>query len=1745
MPTARAMLAWMTYLVALSAAARAAAAPPTTRPADATLAVPTPSVDANRLAYLDDPADPYYVGCLFPKLITPQWVGEPGVDAVVVLAIDDMRDPAKYERWLRPVLDRLKRIDGRAPVSIMTNRVDPANPQLQAWLKEGLSLDAHTYDHPCPILKDGDLAAAKRTYDQCVDLLAAVPGNRPVAFRTPCCDSRNTFSPRLVTEVIAKATDKGNFLTIDSSVFNVLTPNDPELPRPLVQNPDGSERFRRYLPFPNFVNTVDDYPYPYVIGNRVWEFPCVVPSDWEAQNVQKPFNPRTVDDWKAALDAIVVKKGVFTAVFHPHNWIKPEQLAEFVDYADKTYGRRVKFLTFRECQERLDKHLLAGQPIRDPKTGGDNGVRLLDLNGDGYLDVVVGNDAVRQTRIYSPALGQWLAVSFPASIAAGGKFGDLRFGCVGPRGEVGAVTCRPSGAAWLYDGDRWRNYPEFFDGLAPGDLSPTASLRLRDLDGDGRSDLIVRNTPNYRVYSRGPDARAWRRLGFDLPSQARFGNDPDWHAGTQFVDVDEDGRLDLLIADGGQRSLYLFASADKGWASAVFDRRGDELNGPKSIPPLGRDDGSHNGCFVRSRALWWLNEDTAKLPDLVEKRSFNDLLGDRQPGSKSPAASLRCLQPRPGFEVQLVAAEPLVQDPVAFAFGADGKLWVVEMGDYPLGADGRGKPGGRVKVLTDADGDGVYDKATVFLDGLQFPTGVTPWHNGVLVTAAPDILYAEDADGDGVADKREVLYTGFAEGNQQHRVNGLTMGLDNWFYGANGHSNGKIRSTKTGQEVDVRNRDFRVRPDTGQIEAATGVTQFGRARDDWGTWFGNDNSHPLYQFLLEEHYIRRNPHVVAPAGRVEVPDVPGAAPVFPISRTIARFNDLAMANHFTSANSSMIYRDDLFGPAFEGSAFVSEPVHNLVSRLVLRNDGLRVRGGRAPDEQDCEFLASSDGWCRPTMLRTGPDGALWVADMYRHVIEHPQWIPKDWQAKLDLRAGHDMGRIYRVFPVGTRPRPIPRLDQLTGEKLAAALDSPSGWQRDMVQQLLVERQDQSAVAALEKLARDCARPAARAQALCALDGLKAVTPELLAAALADAHPGVRRQAVRLAEPLMTGHPDLGKAVAALANDPDPHVRFQVACSLGEWADPAAGEALAAILTDAGDDPVLRAAAMSSLTPGNTAATLRAVGATSGETGKPPPSPALVGALARMAVAAKNAAGTLALVEAVTRIGPGGQFQDWQFLAHAALAAALDGREAYLSVPPADAGAAEAAERRLLAQVDAARAVAADPQVDASRRAAAAGLLGLWRVKWPQDQPVVAGLLEPAAPPELQAAAVAAVARSRRDDGPTVLLARWPTYAPALRGAVLDALTARSKWAAALLDAVAQGRVRPADVDAARRQALLAAKDAGLRDRAKALFADAVNPDRQKAIEAMRPALTLPGDAGRGQAVFARTCATCHAAAGTGTARAGNAEAGNAVGPDLASVGDRSPEGLLTAILDPNRAVEPRFVSYVVETRAGDTLSGLLAGESGAAITLLGPDGKTQQVLRADVRALRSTGLSLMPEGLESGLQPQDLADLIAFVRGVRPVPVRRVLDGNRPAVVMPDPAGTLRLAPAAAEVFGRAITLERPRGNLGYWTGEDDHAAWTCLPGRAGTYDVWVDYACDAKSGGNTAEVLVGSGDAPGGRLAWTVEPTGTWDAYRRVKVGRLTLAAGRQRVTVRPAGAVRGAMFDLRGVDLVPTRDP
>jgi putative membrane-bound dehydrogenase-like protein len=1405
-----------------------------------------------------EPVDPYYPRRNSPKLVTPRWVGEPGVEAVVILAIDDLRDPAKYEAYLRPILNRLKAIDGRAPLSIMTNQVDPNDPRLRGWLEEGLSLECHTLTHPCPCLQKGDFAEAARTYHGCVDLMNQIPDNKPVAFRMPCCDSLNTVSPRFFAEIFNKTSPGGRFLAIDSSVFVVLTPDDPSLPRDLVFDRDGTERFRKYIPFPSFVNTIENYPYPYVIGRLCWEFPCIVPDDWVGFHLHQAGNPKTLEDLKAALDCVVLKQGVFDLVFHPYGWIKNEQVVELIDYAVTKHGKKVKFLNFRQALERLNQNLLAGDSLRSAD-GGDNLIRLVDEDGDGKLDVVKGFDEGGRGK-----------ATLPGSIKLGSE----------------ASTAQ----------------------LPPG-------AKLAD--------------------ERGRDA------------------------GLRFVDLDEDGHRDVVFSNDNEYGIFLFDRAAKRWSRKVM---AGKAGSPGSLPKIAKD-GTDNGFFVHSRHLWWQNEDTANLPNLVDRRSFNDLLKDVEPTGKTPEAALKSIRVAPGFVVEQVAAEPLVKDPIAFDWGADGKLWVVEMGDYPLGTDGHGKFGGVVRFLEDQDGDGRYDKETTFLEGLGFPTGIIPWRGGVIVACAPDIFFAEDRDGDGKADYREVLFTGFVEGNQQHRLNGFELGLDGWIYGANGDSGGTVRSRKTGTTTAIQGRDFRFRPDTGEFEAECGMTQYGRHRDDWGRWFGDNNPNWAWHFLFADHELRRNPHYAPPDPRKTLEPETRA---FPVSRTVARFNDLSMANHVTSANSPTPYRDELFGPWYANSLFVSEPVHNLVHRMVLKPDGVSFRGRRGPNETDREFLASSDNWFRPTMLKTGPDGALWIADMYRYVIEHPEWIPDDWEKRLNLRAGSEQGRIYRVYPVDKKPRVIPRLDHLDTPGLVVALDSPNGWQRDTAERLLLQRRDPAAIALLRELAQNTNRPKTRVQAIWSLANLGGLDERSALAGLSDATSEVREGVVEAVRPLLRTSSQVASSVLGLADDSAPRVRFRLALLLGDWDDPRAGEALARLAQRDGDDPWMRAAILTSAVP-HVATFLAKLGARQG--GALPP--AMVERLMSLAGSLPDRNLVDSLVRTIGHpAGRAGGFAAWQL---AALSGLFEARERAKKPMARDLDAPFAPVWT------AARKLAEDDSADEPTRLAAIRLLGHSAARNAADRDLLIGLLRPQSPVGLQQAAVAAVASTTDPRAPDLLVHDWKKHSPVVRGAILDALLSRPAWTSSLLSSLEDGCVPPAEIDPARRQRLLKRRDPTQRSRAEAIFA-ATSKARQSVIEAYRPALARKGDPAAGAVIFKKICASCHRFGSEGVE----------VGPDLASLNDKSPETLMIAILDPNRAFETRYAAFTVATVDGRVLNGLIASESATAVTLRRQEGKEDVLLRSDIQELSASGQSLMPEGVEKDVKLTELADLIAYIASVGP-----------------------------------------------------------------------------------------------------------------------------------------------------------
>ncbi|HXT60872.1 MAG TPA: PVC-type heme-binding CxxCH protein, partial [Pirellulales bacterium] len=511
----------------------------------------------------------------------------------------------------------------------------------------------------------------------------------------------------------------------------------------------------------------------------------------------------------------------------------------------------------------------------------------------------------------------------------------------------------------------------------------------------------------------------------------------------------------------------------------------------------------------------------------------------------SPEDSLAHFHLPEGLKLEIVAAEPEVIDPVAIRFDERGRLWVVEMRDYPNGPGDGQRPLSRIKLLEDRDGDGRFETAQIFADELLFATGVQPWKGGVFVTFSGKVEWMQDADGDGKADQRETWFTGFTEENPQLRANHPRFALDNYVYIANGLRGGSVvnQRQQAGKPLSISGRDFRFEPHSGDCQAVSGAGQFGLTFDDFGDRFNCSNRNPLIHVVLADRYLARNPLLTVPSAVSDVAASGEASHVYPLSQ--AWTTSILHAGQFTAACGVEIYRGDALPAEFYGNGFTCEPTGNLVHREVVEPVGATFVSHSA--REGVEFLASPDTWFRPVNLETGPDGALYVVDMYRAVIEHPQFVPDELKARPDLRYGDDRGRIYRILPSDAGNRvAAPQLAKLTSAQLVEALTSKNSWTREAAGRLLYERQDRSVQSALENLAKTATDPRTRVQALWALQGLGALGDAVLQALLDDSHPRVREQAVVLTEPHLAANAELRKRVLKLAGDDDARLRFQVA-----------------------------------------------------------------------------------------------------------------------------------------------------------------------------------------------------------------------------------------------------------------------------------------------------------------------------------------------------------------------------------------------------------------------------------------------------------------------------------------------------------------------------------------------------------------------------------------------------------------------
>jgi putative heme-binding domain-containing protein len=572
--------------------------------------------------------------------------------------------------------------------------------------------------------------------------------------------------------------------------------------------------------------------------------------------------------------------------------------------------------------------------------------------------------------------------------------------------------------------------------------------------------------------------------------------------------------------------------------------------------------------------------------------------------------------------------------------------------------------------------------------------------------------------------------------------------------------------------------------------------------------------------------------------------------------------------------------------------------------------------------------------------------------------------------QLDPRAGADKGRIYRVYPRSAKLRPVRNLTKLNAAELVEALNTPNGPARDLAHIELINRGAPSApTSKLDSLATNAPLPAVRAQALATLANLAALSPGLVNTSIVDKDPGVRRRAIRAAEPFLRDN-----SCRLPSDDPDPSVRLQLALSLGEWHEREAGQRLGKLA--ATDDPWLRAAVLSS-SASHAPAIFNSLLAAQGKV-----EPSVGVQLAALAAHSPIAADWQQILRAITPAS-GRPADAWQWEMLPGLLDALDRNHiTALALSTSSWEESRDAADRIWKSVAGARALAANENTAEATRAAAIRLLGRGEGDKSDDLKALFGFLQPGTASRLQTAATEALRRQRGSRVAELALAGWSQTSPAARGTLVNLLLSRDEWAVELLKAAEQGIVASGEIALNQRTRLLQHQDSALRERAEKLFGPSHSGSRADVLAKYQGVAQLPGAMERGVAVFDKNCAQCHALRGRG----------HEVGPNLGEFAGKSVADFVQAILDPNSAINPNYLGYQVETKDGRSLSGIVRGETASGLTLVQGGGVRETILRSDLKEIRAGTLSLMPDGLEQAMTQQDMADLIAWIKKSAPAP---------------------------------------------------------------------------------------------------------------------------------------------------------
>lgn len=964
---------------------------------------------------------------------------------------------------------------------------------------------------------------------------------------------------------------------------------------------------------------------------------------------------------------------------------------------------------------------------------------------------------------------------------------------------------------------------------------------------------------------------------------------------------------------------------------------------------------------------------------------------------RTPQEEQKSFRLPPGFHIELVAAEPHVQSPVAIDFDEHGRLYVAEFHEYNQYANKDYKGKGFVRLLEDTDGDGHYDKSTIFVDNIDAPVALACWDGGVFVGSVPDLLYCKDTDGDGKADVRRKVLTGFArDAAGEGMLNSFRWGLDNRFHIQTNISGGTVKHAekKDAKVVSVKGQNILFDPRSETFDLTSGGGQHGMSMDDWGTTFVCSNSDPMSVLMYDGRYLRRNPYLQAPAAAVPLMPEGGKTRIHRISkvepwralRTRLRTNKLvpgsdeggSPAGFFTGATGVTAYRGDAWPAELKGQLFTGEVSGNLVFRARVSPRGVGWVGERV--DADVEFLASEDNWFRPVQFANGPDGNLYVIDMYRELIEGAAFLPPVILKHMDVSSGIDKGRIWRITKDGGKdgsrrsedggksrlrlPPSVLRLPSSTTQ-LVALLEHPNGWHRDTASRLLFQRQDRKALEPLRKLASQSKSPLGRLHALYALQGLGALQAEEVVTALGDKEPRFREHALKLAESFASS-PVVREEVLKMSQDADVRVRYQLAFTLGEFPGQQTTAALAQLAHQHANDSWFRLAILSSSHASAGDLLVRLLD--DAELRGSPGGRTLLATLVAQIGAANRKADLARLIQGIEKLPEKDKSLKEDLVRSLASKQPVAARELLQGTK---AGAI------LTKLVDAARTTAGDDKASVADRVEAIRTMGL--LKFVDVQPIFAKLLKLNQPQPIQAAVLETVGRFTDPDVAGFIVEAWSQLSPKLRATATEAVFSRPEWIKTFLAAIEQKKVNSGELDPARVALLQAHPDTQIKALAARVFAGSKLARRPQVVEAYRKSLEMAGDVSRGKEVFKKNCATCHRLEGIGTS----------LGADLNAIRNRGKEAILLNILDPNREVLPQFVSYVVVLNSGRSLTGMISAETATSITLNRADGTHEVLLRIDIDDLRSTGLSFMPEGLEKEIDVRAMSDLIAYLDSIK------------------------------------------------------------------------------------------------------------------------------------------------------------